>query len=128
MARKLSTVWTESSGPPVSTTAASSGASRPTTTSARSAGATRPSARDSTVAPTLAPQPPHRMASAEMSAMAAASATGFFARDAAAMSGSSLNLRMKRRSIQSLSRHTQCPPKLTPLRAPTAYLSPVVTR
>ena len=48
--------------PPISTTAASSGASRPTTTSRRAAGQICPSARTSTPAPTLAPHPRQRMA------------------------------------------------------------------
>ena len=64
-----------------------------------------------------------RVACSDINYKDALAATG-----AGAISGSSLNLRMKRRSIQSLRRHTQCPAKLTPLRAPTAYLSPVVMR
>jgi hypothetical protein len=91
----------ESLSPPTSTSAASSGASRPTTMSARATGSIRPSARERTVAPTLAPQPPQRMAMAEMSSSACRSARQQ-QHPASAISGRSLNLRMKRRSIQSL--------------------------
>ena len=80
----------------------------------------QPSARVSTVAPTLAPQPPHRMARAEISLSAARSAIGDCACGGFAISGSTLNLRMKRRSIQSFQRHTQAPWTTTPLRVPTA--------
>ena len=79
------------------------------------------SARESTVAPTLAPQPPQRMAMAEISLSASRSANGGSATaGAGVISGSSLNLRMKRRSIQSFQRHTQSPSTTRPLRVPTA--------
>jgi len=79
------------------------------------------SARESTVAPTLAPQPPQRMAMAEISLSASRSANGGSATaGAGVISGSSLNLRMKRRSIQSFHRHTQSPSTTRPLRVPTA--------
>ncbi len=48
------------------TIAASSGACKPITTSSRSAGRSAPSALESVEAPTFAPQPPQRMAIAEM--------------------------------------------------------------
>ena len=47
---------------------------------------------------------------------------------AAASPASSLNLRMKRRSIQSFQRQTQAPSTTRPLRVPTAWRSPVETR
>ena len=75
-----------------------------------------PSARVSTVAPTLAPQPPQRMAMAEISLSACRSAKGGSAAGGVAISGSSLNLRMKRRSIQSFQRHTHAPSTTRPLR------------
>ena len=87
-----------------------------------------PSARDSTVAPTLAPQPPQRMAMAEISLSACRSAKGGNDAGGAVMSGNSLNLRMKRRSIQSFQRHTQAPSATSPLRVPSACRSPVEIR
>ena len=88
-----------------------------------------PSARVRTVAPTLAPQPPQRMAMAEISLMAAWSAiAGIGAASGCAISGSSLNFAMKRRSMKSLSFQTQAPSKVKPLRAPSAYRSPVEIR
>ena len=65
-ARKKSTVCTMALPGGTRTTAASSGACRPISTSSRSIGRTLARARDSTVAPTLAPQPPQRMAMAEI--------------------------------------------------------------
>jgi hypothetical protein len=57
------------------TAAASSGASSPSTTSGRANGRSWLSASCSMVLPTLAPQPPQRMAVAASSSIAAASAT-----------------------------------------------------
>ena len=86
------------------------------------------SARVSTVAPTLAPQPPQRMAMAEISLSASRSANGGSAAGATFISGRSLYLRMKRRSIQSFQRHTHEPSTTIPLRVPTAWRPPVETR
>ena len=72
-ARKKSTVCTIALPGGTRTTAASSGACRPMSTSSRSTGCSAPSARDSTVAPTFAPQPPQRMATAEMACAASSS-------------------------------------------------------
>ena len=77
-ARKKSTVCTIALPGGTRTTAASSGACRPISTSSRSIGRSAASARESTVAPTLAPQPPQRMAIAEIACAASSpsSATG----------------------------------------------------
>ncbi len=117
------------------TIAASSGACSPTNTSSRSTGFRLPSARDKTVEPTLAPQPPQRMAIAEMACRLSSCVSAKFGVLLPAvgfalgsMSGKSLNFAMKRRSIQSFHCHTQAPAKPSePLEA-TAYLSPVLIK
>jgi hypothetical protein len=116
-ARKKSTVCTMALPGGTRMTAASSGECRPISTSSRSIGCSRASARDSTVAPTLAPQPPQRMAMAEIG-------LGLFGGErqrarrrwgavesALDIGGNSLKRRMKRRSIQSFQRQTQSPPR-----------------
>jgi hypothetical protein len=75
-ARKKSTLCTMALPGGTRTTAASSGACRPIRMSSRSIGCTLASARDSTVAPTLAPQPPQRMAMAEMACACSGSVSG----------------------------------------------------
>jgi len=61
------------------------------------------------------------MARAEISLSASRSASGVAGKaDCWAISGSSLNLRMKRRSIQSFQRQTQPPLSTMPLRVPMA--------
>jgi hypothetical protein len=69
------------------------------------------SARDSTEAPTLAPQPPQRMAMAEMAcALLGGQRHGVaVGRPASAIGSKSVNLRMKRRSIQSFQRQSRSP-------------------
>ena len=120
------------------TTAASSGACRPISTSARSTGASAPSARESTVAPTLAPQPPQRMAIAEMACAASSSSSLTALAGACALvadiGAKSLNLAMKSRSMRSFQRHSQLlsrpvpEPKPQPPREATAKRSPVLIR
>ena len=137
-ARKKSTLCTMAWPGGTRTTAASSGACRPINTSARSTGLSAPSARDSTVAPTLAPQPPQRMAIAEMAcaASSASSLTGLTDEPAGAsvMGARSVNLRMKSRSMRSFQRHSQRltqpvpAPRPQPPREATAKRSPVLIR
>ncbi len=83
---------------------------------------------ESTLLPTLAPQPPQRIAMAEISLIASSPANAWSTsgKFSALITGSSLNMRMKRRSIQSLARHTQAPSRDQPLREAMAYLSPVL--
>ena len=130
-ARKKSTVCTIALPGGTRTTAASSGECSPIRTSGRSTGCSPPNARDSTVAPTLAPHPPQRMAIAD-NACAASSPSSRTAEAcagaASCIAGNSLNRRMKRRSIQSFQRQTQAPWKCNPPREATAYLSPVLIR
>ncbi|MDT4854092.1 hypothetical protein FQZ97_883790 [compost metagenome] len=124
--RKKSTVCTMALPGGTRTTAASSGACRPIITSSRSTGCRLPSARVRMLAPTLAPQPPQRMAIAEIAwrdssalstrLLVGAAAAGL----ASAMAGSSVNLRMKRRSIQSFQVQTQFPAKPMAPREATA--------
>ena len=64
--RKKSTECTIALPGGTRTTAASSGSFKPMMTSSRSTGCKLLNARESTVAPTFAPQPPQRMAIAEM--------------------------------------------------------------
>ncbi len=117
-------------------TAASSGACRPISTSSRAIGCTPASARESTVAPTLAPHPPQRIAMAEIACACSASASGTRVVPAAAsasesarfagIGSNSLYLRMKRRSIQSFQRQTHSPRTQSAPREATAYRSPVL--
>ena len=130
-ARKKSTVCTIALPGGTRTTAASSGECSPISTSSRSIGASAPSARDSTVAPTFAPQPPQRIATAESAcaASSASSRTPAGARAIAAggaIAGKSLKRAMKRRSIQSFQRQTQAPLKPIAPREATAKRSPVL--
>ena len=127
-ARKKSTVCTTALPGGTRTTAASSGECRPMSTSLRSMGSMAASARDNTFAPTLAPQPPQRMAKAEIackdsSALRANDATA--GGRSGAISGNSVNLRMKLRSMWSFQRHTQSPAKPSAPRDATACWSPV---
>ena len=95
---------------------------------ARSAGCSA-SARDSTVAPTLAPQPPQRMATAEIACVCSPRRSGTASpagRATSAMAGNSVNLRMKRRSIQSFQRQTSRRARRSAPREATACLSPVL--
>ena len=100
-------------------------------TSSRTTGSTRLITRASTVAPTFAPHPPQRIATAESSRIASPPARplgrSIFA--SPAMSGRSANPRTKRRSIRSFQRHTQSPSKTSaPPRVATARRSPVLMR
>ena len=128
--RKKSTVCTIALPGGTRTTAASSGACKPISTSSRSTGCRLPSARVKMLAPTLAPQPPQRMAMAEMacfdsSALSAKLLAGAVPALPGAMAGSSVNLRMKRRSMLSFQRQTQAPAKPRRPREATANWSPV---
>ena len=129
-ARKKSTLCTIAIPLGTLTTAASSGASRPINTSSRLIGWRLASARESTLLPTFAPQPPQRIAAADIACVCSFSSSGTkFCADASFgvtfMVGNSLNLRMKRRSIQSFHCHTQFPcAKIAP-RDATACWSPV---
>ncbi len=128
-ARKKSTECTTALPGGTRTTAASSGACRPISTSSRSIGRRPPSARLSTEAPTFAPQPPQRIAIAEIACAASSSPSrmdGGCARGASGIAGNSLNLAMKRRSIQSFQRQTHRPWKPSAPREATAYWSPVL--
>ncbi len=128
-ARKKSTVCTSALPGGTRSTAASSGAFKPISTSSRSIGWTLASARDSTVAPTFAPQPPQRMAIAEIACVRSPSSSGTASAVVAACSAigpSSLKRRMKRRSIQSFQRHTQSPRAKNAPREATACRSPVL--
>ena len=130
-ARKKSTVCTMALPGGTRTTAASSGASRPISTSSRATGVKSASARDNTVAPTLAPQPPQRMARAEMacsdsSALSAKpDVVGAVGAGPLAMAGNSVKRRMKVRSMWSFQRQTQSPAKPNGPREATACRSPV---
>ena len=105
-------------------------ASRPTTTSSARAGAMPPRARGT--APSLRPWRRSRRsasAMAENSSAAALSASGEVGpRGASGISGSALNRRMKRRSMQSFQRQTQSPSTTRPLRVADGVRSPVETR
>ena len=111
-------------------TAASSGSAKPMTTSSRVTGCKRLTTRDKTVLPTLAPQPPQRMAMAEISCNVCLSAIALLNCGALScvISGSTLKLSIKRRSIQSLTFHNQAPSNDQLLREAMAYLSPVLMR
>jgi hypothetical protein len=111
------------------TTAASSGACRPISTSSRVDRVKLASARDSTVAPTLAPQPPQRMAMAEMACSLCSARRAESPRPAARRLRPSAEFgeaRMKRRSIQSFQRQTQSPRAKSAPREATACRSPVL--
>ena len=88
------------------------------------------STRSSTLAPSFDPQPLQRIAKAERlrgdSWPAAASDAS--AAPASSIAGRSLNLAMKRRSIQSFQVQTHLPATDHPPREPTARLSPVLIR
>ena len=103
---------------------------KPISTSSRETGSSPASAFSSTVAPTLEPQPPQRMAMADISLIASLSTNprGISCRTSPSMSGSRLNLCMKRRSIQSFQIHTQRPSSAHQEREAMAYLSPVEIR
>ena len=123
-ARKKSTVCTMALPGGTRTMAASSGACRPISTSGRSTGCSWPSARESTLAPTLAPQPPQRMATAEIacsdSSALSVSCDACMGRAASAMAGSSVKRRMNWRSMWSFQRQTQAPAKPSVPREATA--------
>ncbi|MCY1546935.1 hypothetical protein D9M68_829620 [compost metagenome] len=124
--RKKSTVCTMALPGGTRTTAASSGACSPISTSSRCTGCSCPKARLRMLAPTLAPQPPQRMAIAEMACCDSSALSTRLLAGAAdgvapgAISGSSVNLRMKRRSIQSFQVQTQFPAKPMAPREATA--------
>mmetsp|Transcript_3695 Transcript_3695/g.14947 ORF Transcript_3695/g.14947 Transcript_3695/m.14947 type:complete len:366 (+) Transcript_3695:975-2072(+) len=112
------------------TTAASSGASRPTRISGpRFCFGRRAMTRLSTVAPTLAPQPPQRMGTARIAASAsapAAAAAGGGATSFCFMNSSLLYLSIHARSILSFIVQHQPPSSAKPPLDSTAYLFPVV--
>ena len=133
--RKASTDCTSSFPGGSEATAASSGASRPTTTSSRRTGSSRATTRSSSVAPTFDPQPPQRMATTDSSRTTSGGArpggrggSRLLPVVSWSITGSSVNRRMKRRSIQSFQRQTQAPSADIRPREATAYRSPVLTR
>mmetsp|Transcript_24489 Transcript_24489/g.62227 ORF Transcript_24489/g.62227 Transcript_24489/m.62227 type:complete len:356 (-) Transcript_24489:342-1409(-) len=123
--------------------AASSGAPSPTTTSGRATeGGRRASARDSTDAPTFAPQPPHRILAAATRASASGPAAEATAggrpsvpmasppiMPLASISSSMVEyLAMKLRSMESFHPHIHDPCVPSQPLVPTQCLSPVVMR
>ena len=84
------------------------------------------------MAPTLAPQPPQRMAIAEIACCDSSGVSGNcgplagFGACCGSIGGKSLKRRMKRRSIQSFQRQTQSPAKPMAPREATACVSPVL--
>ena len=129
IARKASTVLTRTLPGGTETTAASSGASSPTSTSSRRVGCNWRSTRSSGVAPTLEPQPPHRIAAVEIAVNSSGEArpTSRVGADPGVMAGRSRYRAMNRRSIQSFHRQTRSPSHDHQPRDPTACRAPVDT-